>query len=209
MPPRKATSNSASTNNVRHSKGCVSPQSTPKRVTRSHLARVKKISPEGATSSSDELAAQDEALAEKQANANGPQLLDGMAVPGPDSVNAQGVTLDESTGCPRSRSRTSSMSKSESAAKTPFRRGVPIKKQDFQIAATVDDEEDELAAEEPASKKPKTAPKPVRLAKFRKGRSKWDNPDEMLTNPSSPLVRTNLRVGAHLIHNHPRRCGTI
>jgi len=170
---------------------------------------VKKTSPEGATSSGDELAAQDDVLEESQANANRPQLLDEIAVSRPDSVNAEGGALNESTRSPRSRSRSSSISKSESATKTPSRRGTPIKKQDFQIAATADDEEDELAAEEPASKKPKTARKPIRLATFRKGRSKWDNPDEMLTNPNSPLVKTDLRVGAHLIHNLPRCSGTI
>lgn len=58
------------------------------------------------------------------------------------------------------------------------------------------DEEDELAGEAPASKKIK----PIIIkqinkspATARKGKSKYDNPDEMLTNPRAPLATAKLR----------------
>ena len=49
-------------------------------------------------------------------------------------------------------------------------------------------EEDELAAERPAVKIIKVT------ESTRKGRSKYDRPEEMLTNPRSPLVNAKLRV---------------
>ena len=49
-------------------------------------------------------------------------------------------------------------------------------------------EEDELAAERPAIKIIKVT------ESTRKGRSKYDRPEEMLTNPRSPLVNAKLRV---------------
>ncbi|KAI0166819.1 Asx homology domain-containing protein [Hypoxylon sp. FL1284] len=51
---------------------------------------------------------------------------------------------------------------------------------------------DELASEAPARKKSKPVIKNVTVT-FRKSRSKFDNPDEMLTNPRAPLAKTKLR----------------
>ncbi|KAI1809469.1 Asx homology domain-containing protein [Poronia punctata] len=47
--------------------------------------------------------------------------------------------------------------------------------------------------EEPKLKKPRTVTKPRRSAPLRKGRSKWNTPEKLLTDPKSPLARTNLR----------------
>ncbi|KAI1390944.1 Asx homology domain-containing protein [Hypoxylon trugodes] len=52
-----------------------------------------------------------------------------------------------------------------------------------------DGEADELSNDRPASKKAKGA---VREPQ-RKGKSKYDNPEEMLTNPRAPLANVNLR----------------
>ncbi|KAI0389894.1 Asx homology domain-containing protein [Xylariaceae sp. FL0594] len=169
MPPSKRSSKPASSQTG---------VATPRRTTRSRLVHGRNRSLEGPNSSSDELVAQGpvDVRGNTQAEAARPQVADG--------------TLNESTaGCKRSRSRTASVSNGESFATnrtpTPCSSGTPIKKQD---------EEDELAAEEPAQKKPKrTGVKAIRLATSRKGRSKWDDPEQMLANPNSPLVKTNLR----------------
>ncbi|KAI1104310.1 Asx homology domain-containing protein [Jackrogersella minutella] len=53
-------------------------------------------------------------------------------------------------------------------------------------------EDDELAGDGPALKKPKASLKDT-PANARKNRSKYNNPDEMLTNHRAPLATTNLR----------------
>ncbi|KAI3323232.1 hypothetical protein HD806DRAFT_105365 [Xylariaceae sp. AK1471] len=203
MPPRKP-SKTASANQA-EAKGILSATGVPQRMTRSYHTRIKNISPENATSSGDELNARAETPSIHHAKADDEEVLDEIVVSTlqntsakGDGLNGQPAVASNSVETPkqlRPGSRASSNSKSSSAGKTPTRRGTPIKKQDFEIAAAAvaDDEEDELAAEEPTPKKLKVIAKSTQLAAFRKGRSKWDNPDEMLTNPKSPLVNTKLR----------------
>ncbi|RYP50176.1 hypothetical protein DL769_010990 [Monosporascus sp. CRB-8-3] len=62
----------------------------------------------------------------------------------------------------------------------------PIKSQAY-VAGPGDKDEDELAAEQPAIKIIKVSDS------ARKNRSKYDKPEEMLTNPKSPLASTRLR----------------
>ncbi|RYP37359.1 hypothetical protein DL768_010873 [Monosporascus sp. mg162] len=62
----------------------------------------------------------------------------------------------------------------------------PIKSQAY-VAGPADKDEDELAAEQPAIKIIKLSDS------ARKSRSKYDKPEEMLTNPRSPLASTRLR----------------
>ncbi|CAJ2508211.1 Uu.00g093970.m01.CDS01 [Anthostomella pinea] len=86
-----------------------------------------------------------------------------------------------------------SSTKDGSAGKSRLTRGTPMKKQEFDLTTAAGDDEDELAEAEPVLKKPKIIVKQTQAPGARKSRSKWDNLDEMLTNPNSPLVKTNLR----------------
>lgn len=63
----------------------------------------------------------------------------------------------------------------------------PIKSRKY-VAEPADREEDELATEQPAIKIVKVSDS------ARKSRSKYDKPEEMLTNTRSPLVNARLRV---------------
>ncbi|KAI0157736.1 Asx homology domain-containing protein [Xylariaceae sp. FL1272] len=88
-------------------------------------------------------------------------------------------------------SKEGSIPKPEDLKTTEPRRGTPIKKQEFEVVTIASGEEDELSA--PSPKRAKPVPKTTQYGSFRKGRSKWDNPDEMLTNERAPLAFTNLR----------------
>ncbi|KAI0598076.1 Asx homology domain-containing protein [Biscogniauxia sp. FL1348] len=57
----------------------------------------------------------------------------------------------------------------------------------------VSDEEDELASNRPAVKKTKVILKQSRSMGSKKGKSRWDDPEEMLTNPNAPLAKAKLR----------------
>ncbi|OTB07743.1 hypothetical protein M426DRAFT_317639 [Hypoxylon sp. CI-4A] len=76
------------------------------------------------------------------------------------------------------------------AASAPRVVSTPVTKGDMKMIDVDDagDEEDELAIEEPVPKKAKPTP-----GSARKGKSKYDNPDEMLTNPRAPLATARLR----------------
>ncbi|KAI0884441.1 Asx homology domain-containing protein [Annulohypoxylon maeteangense] len=68
----------------------------------------------------------------------------------------------------------------------------PASKKDIVMPDVGDDEgEDELSGQGPVLKKTKSAKDMP--ASTRKSRSKYDNPDEMLTNPRAPLAKINLR----------------
>ncbi|KAI5865545.1 Asx homology domain-containing protein [Durotheca rogersii] len=70
---------------------------------------------------------------------------------------------------------------------------VPTKKGTLDVP-NPGDEEDELAGEAPLVKRPRpTITIVTRDTPSRKSRSKYDNPDEMLTNPRAPLATANLR----------------
>lgn len=80
----------------------------------------------------------------------------------------------------------------------------PVTKRDIQTLYDGDKEgQDELAAEGPTLKKPKPTIKLISNS-ARKGRSKFDNPDEMLTNPRAPLAIVNLRVSTYHLFHHRR-----
>ncbi|XXG99795.1 hypothetical protein Hte_006136 [Hypoxylon texense] len=69
----------------------------------------------------------------------------------------------------------------------------PVNEEDVEMLDAINSiEADELAGEGPALKKSKSAIKDI-TSTSRKGKSKYDNPDEMLTNPRAPLATTNLR----------------
>ncbi|KAI1458395.1 Asx homology domain-containing protein [Annulohypoxylon moriforme] len=68
----------------------------------------------------------------------------------------------------------------------------PVMKKDVVMIDVGEDEwEDELSGQGPALKKTKSVKNTPTSA--RKNRSKYDNPDEMLTNPRAPLAKVNLR----------------
>ncbi|KAI0898057.1 Asx homology domain-containing protein [Annulohypoxylon nitens] len=68
----------------------------------------------------------------------------------------------------------------------------PVTRKDVIMVDVGDDEgEDELAGQGPALKKTKSIQNSPTSS--RKIKSKYDNPDEMLTNPRAPLAKVNLR----------------
>ncbi|KAH9998562.1 Asx homology domain-containing protein [Xylariaceae sp. FL0662B] len=116
--------------------------------------------------------------------------------PQPDSSDENGQTLDEIVvqTLPRTKSRSSQTpeaKREEATPECPQLRATPDKKEILKDSGRGDGE-DELAGEEPIMKKPKIIIKEM-SGTYRKGRSKYDNPDEMLTNPRSPLATTKLR----------------
>ncbi|KAI0188712.1 Asx homology domain-containing protein [Astrocystis sublimbata] len=107
------------------------------------------------------------------------------------------ATASSTTGTPRSlRSsrHTSSIAQAESVTDSPSGRGVPVKKQDFPTAIAADDDgkPDDLS-DQASTEKQKANPKPTKRVLIRKSRSKWDNPDEMLTAQNAPLAEADLR----------------
>ncbi|KAI1096969.1 Asx homology domain-containing protein [Rostrohypoxylon terebratum] len=78
------------------------------------------------------------------------------------------------------------------AASRPGVISTPATKRDVIMVDAGDDEwEDELSGQGPALKKTKSVQNTPTSS--RKSKSKYDNPDEMLTNPRAPLARVNLR----------------
>ncbi|KAI8950833.1 hypothetical protein F4801DRAFT_547760 [Xylaria longipes] len=200
MPPRKP----ASANGTRAANSA-SATSTPKRMTRSYRARQMNTTPDNASPSQDELSTEVGTCDTTQAGVDKEVVLDEIVVSRtPKSARAKDVDLSSqavvsgnSAETPRPlrrSSRTSSISQSGSVAPSPSGRGVPIKKQDFPVGIAADDDgkPDELS-DPPTAKKRKVEPKPTKRVAFRKSRSKWDDPDEMLTDPNAPLAKANLR----------------
>ncbi|KAI1332056.1 Asx homology domain-containing protein [Xylariaceae sp. FL0255] len=161
-------------------------------------------SPPTAASSADELGGPQNPKKTGKSDANEEEVRDSIVVSADkqsakssnDKVGRYGVT-ETTPPTPTPKKRLSEASPNESAGsprKPGSRRGTPIKKQEFEVIAPADDgEEDELSVQEPTPKKVKIVSRVAKVATFRKGRSKWDNPDEMLTNPKAPLVNANLR----------------
>ncbi|KAJ8119498.1 hypothetical protein ONZ43_g3558 [Nemania bipapillata] len=180
---------------------------TPKRKMSSYRIRQKNSTPVHTDASLDELDTMvgagdtEQAIAEDEDE----EILDEIVVFGtPRNTTTKSIDSNsqpavmrnpaqDSTMLRRS-SRTSSTSQSGSSTLSPSGRGVKIKKQDFvvDIAADDDGKPDELS-DVPTPKKRKVDVQPTRRVAFRKGRSKWDNEDEMLTDPNSPLVKAKLR----------------
>lgn len=100
------------------------------------------------------------------------------------------------THAPSHNSSRPSTANSGTASERSRRRGASslVNEEDIDMLNAINSiEADEPAGEGPALKKPKSAIKDT-ASSSRKGRSKYDNPDEMLTNPRAPLATTNLRV---------------
>ncbi|KAI0408059.1 Asx homology domain-containing protein [Xylaria palmicola] len=183
--------------------------STPKRSMRSRYGHQKKAAPRDAIFSEDELSTNFEAGDTRQAGPDEGVVLDEIVVSevalntstkdgGPNGNRA--VAGDSPArglvGVPRRAGRAASFSQSGSPAmSSPSGRGVSIKKQDFEVAIAADDDgmPDELSYITVPPKRQKVHAAPTPRVTFRKSRSKWDNPDEMLTNPNAPLVEARLR----------------
>ncbi|KAI1129471.1 hypothetical protein F5Y10DRAFT_152233 [Nemania abortiva] len=205
MPPRRTSSKTASTNEANGDNDSP-PTSTPKRTMSSYRIRRNSLISGDVSLLHDELDTPVRAYAKEQTGAEDEEVLDEIVVSGsPQNAKTKGVGLNsesaaardpaESSRMLRRSSRASSISQSGSSALSPSGRGVIIKKQDFvvNIAADNDGKPDELS-DAPTSKKRKAADfGPTKRVAVRRSRSKWDNPDEMLTDPNSPLVKANLR----------------
>ncbi|KAI0550833.1 Asx homology domain-containing protein [Xylaria curta] len=200
MPPRKTPLASR----TRSDDDSALVSSTPKRMTRSHRARQMNTTPISTSLSKDELNTGVGPCDTTQAGAEEEVVLDEIIVSAaPRNARAtdvdsssQAVAFKNSAETPRPlrrSSRTPSISQGGSAFPSPSGRGVPIKKQDFLVGIAADDDgkPDELS-DPPTAKKRKVEPKSTKRA-ARKSRSKWDTPDEMLTDPNAPLAKANLR----------------
>ncbi|KAI1754525.1 Asx homology domain-containing protein [Xylaria castorea] len=199
MPPRRPVSTNGTGGD-----DSAPATSTPKRMMRSH--RVRQMNTTGSTSlSQDELSIEVGTCDTTQAGVDKEVILDEIVVSATPKnarakdvdLSSQAVAFNNSAETPRRlrrSSRTSSISQGGSAVLSPSGRGVPVKKQDFPIGIAADDDgkPDELS-DPPTAKKRKVEPKPTKRVALRKNRSKWDNPDEMLTDPHAPLAKANLR----------------
>ncbi|KAI0457935.1 hypothetical protein F5B21DRAFT_57018 [Xylaria acuta] len=198
-PRRPASANGTGADNG------ASATSTPKRMMRSNRARQMNTTSSNASLSQDELSTEAGTCDTTQAGVDEEVVLDEIVVSGTpknakaknSDLSSQAAVLANSAESPRPlrrSSRASSTSQGGSTALSPSGRGVPIKKQEFLIGIAADDDgkPDELS-DPPTVKKRKVEPKPTKRVAFRKSRSKWDNPDEMLTDPNAPLAKANLR----------------
>ncbi|KAI0866073.1 Asx homology domain-containing protein [Xylaria cubensis] len=179
--------------------------STPKRMTRSRRARQINTSPSSPSLPKDEINTGVGPCDTTQAGAEEEVILDEIVVCAAPK-NAKAKDVDPSNQAAASKnsaetpkplkrpSRTPSISQGGSAFPSPSGRGVPIKKQDFPVGIAADDDgkPDELS-DPPTAKKRKVEPKSTKRVTVRKSRSKWENPDEMLTDPNAPLAKANLR----------------
>ncbi|KAI1745833.1 Asx homology domain-containing protein [Xylaria scruposa] len=200
MPPRKTP-----LANRTRSDDSASVTITPKRMTRSQRARQMNTTPVSVSLSKDELnTGVGPCDTTTQAGTEEEVILDEIIVSAaPRNARAkdvdpgsQALAFKYSAETPRPlrrSSRTPSISQGGSAFPSSSGRGVPIKKQDFPVGIAADDDgkPDELS-DPPTAKKRKVEPKSTKRV-ARKSRSKWDNPDEMLTNPNAPLAKANLR----------------
>ncbi|KAI1429570.1 Asx homology domain-containing protein [Xylaria sp. FL1777] len=168
--------------------------------------RDKDTTPSNADSSPDELDTPARTRHTKQPASNNEVVLDEIVVSGPpQSTSTKGVDLKseptirtnsaETPRVLRRSNRASSISQRGSPAASPLDRSVTMKKQEFGIGISGNDDgkPDELALPPTSKKRKVDPPTPTPRVSFRKSRSKWDNPDEMLTDPNSPLVKAKLR----------------
>ncbi|KAI0194141.1 Asx homology domain-containing protein, partial [Xylaria flabelliformis] len=174
-------------------------------MTRSRRARQINTSPSSPSLSKDEISTGAGPCDTTQAGAEEELILDEIVVCAAPK-NARAKDVDPSNQAAASKnsaetpkplkrtSRTPSISQGGSAFPSPSGRGVPIKKQDFPVGIAADDDgkPDELS-DPPTAKKRKVEPKSTKRVTVRKSRSKWENPDEMLTDPNAPLAKANLR----------------
>ncbi|KAI1117267.1 Asx homology domain-containing protein [Nemania sp. NC0429] len=211
MPPCRTSPRNTSANGFQVDSGPVSAPSTPKRAIHTSYSHQNSIAPGDASPSYIEVGTSFESRDAKQAKAKAEAeeetTLDEIVVSNtPQAANIKRVSPDhsqhaatmesavESPRVLRRSSRAVSISQNGSSALSPPGRGVTIKKQDDVAETTAEDDgkPDELS-DAPASKKRKVDSKPAKRIAIRKSRSKWDNHDEMLTDPNSPLVKAKLR----------------
>ncbi|KAI2621649.1 Asx homology domain-containing protein [Hypoxylon sp. NC1633] len=174
MPPRK--------------KGSVATANKPTEATRRSARNSKRPTPVSNDASSDELSSQNLPLrgnSSKSIQAEGRQ---------PEEIVDE-ITVRTTRTKSYSSSRPST-AQSEANSQSHQLRVVstPVTNQDIVMLGDRDrdEDEDELVGEAPAPKKTKAALHETPTS-GRKGRSKYDNPDEMLTNPRAPLATTKLR----------------
>ncbi|KAI0119940.1 Asx homology domain-containing protein [Nemania sp. FL0031] len=197
MPPRKTPSKATSANEANDDRRAPPITSTAKRTMSSYRIRQDNTTPDDASLSHDELdapvGAEKEVVLDEIVVSGTPQKSRTNGVD-PNSQSSAVRTPAEGSIMVRRSSRTSSISQSGSSTLSPSGRGVIIKKQDFvvSIAADNDGEPDELS-DPPTSKRQRVDSNPTKRVAVRKSRSKWDNHEEMLTDPNSPLVKAKLR----------------
>ncbi|KAI1284665.1 Asx homology domain-containing protein [Xylaria sp. FL0933] len=202
MTPRKTPSKIASADKS-EADSPISATNTPKRIMKNYRIRDRSNTPSNAQSSPDELDTPSGTHHTKQPGPD--EVLDEVVVSKTPrnkvakAIDANGDTTrgNNMTETPRSlrrSSRVSSISIRGSPAAPPSDKSATRKKQEFGIVTSGSDDgkPDELELPTP-SKRRKVNPDPKPRAAPRKSRSKWDNPDEMLTNPNSPLVKAMLR----------------
>ncbi|GAP92728.1 putative proline-rich early nodulin protein [Rosellinia necatrix] len=204
MPPRRTPSKPSSAGkpeaDSRSPVAC-----TPRRSTRSSRLRDNSVSQGNVSPTPDELGIGVGPCDVEQVNHNQEVTLNEIVVSdilpnsenegvGPKGEPGAAGNLADSSWIRRRASRTPSSSHSDQSTSSPSRRGVAMKKQDFVvgIAANDDGKPDELS-DVPTPKKRRVDDRPVRRIVVRRNRSKWDDPDEMLTNSDSPLVNAKLR----------------
>ncbi|KAI0537774.1 Asx homology domain-containing protein [Xylaria digitata] len=205
MPPRRTSSKITSANKT-EANGRTSATSASKRTMKLRRIRDKSINSSNANLSPDELGTSVKTHDTKQAGSDEEVVLDEIIVSStPQNSDMKGVdSKDESavattstvTATPlRRSSRTSSISQSARSTASPLGRGIVLKKQDVKTSTAGDGdgngEVDELSP--PPHKKPKGDTKLAQHVTSRTSHSKWDNPDEMLTNHNSPLTTARLR----------------
>ncbi|KAI1138749.1 Asx homology domain-containing protein [Hypoxylon sp. FL0543] len=169
MPPRKKSGDATA--------------STSSEATRRSTRTSQKSTPTPNTLSGDELSSQKLALCGDNTAA--------------DNNQQEEVAREITVHTTRAKSYTSSRpstANSDAASQSHQPRNVssPVTKKDVDMIDVGAGGEDELTGERPASKKSKPSVKET-PANTRKGRSKYDNPDEMLTNTRSPLATAKLR----------------
>ncbi|KAI1415258.1 Asx homology domain-containing protein [Hypoxylon sp. FL1857] len=172
MPPRKKNSDATA--------------SKPAEATRRSTRTSKKSTPIPSDLSGDELSSQQPALrgsSTKSTTSNNTQ----------QDEAAQEITVRTTRAKSYTSSRPSTANSEAASQSHPLRIvSAPVTKKDVQMLdVNAAKEEDELAGEGPALKKAKPSAKEA--PSTRKGRSKYDNPEEMLTNPRAPLGTAKLR----------------
>ncbi|KAI0801662.1 Asx homology domain-containing protein [Xylaria sp. FL0064] len=203
MAPRKIPSKMASADKS-EADSPISATNTPKRMMKNYRIRDRSTTPSNAKSSPDELdtpsgthhtkqPGPDEEALDEIVVSKTPRSKDAQATDS-NGDTARGNNMTETPRALRRSSRVSSISIRGSPAAPPSDKSVTRKKQEFGLVTSGSDDgkPDELELPTP-SKRRKANPDPKPRVAPRKSRSKWDNPDEMLTNPNSPLVKAKLR----------------
>ncbi|KAF2963859.1 hypothetical protein GQX73_g9715 [Xylaria multiplex] len=205
MPPRRIFSKIASTNKTEVNDR-KSATSTPRRTMKLRRIRNKSINSSNANLSPGELETSVEIHDTRQAGSDEEIVLDEIIVSstpqntGMKEIGSKAESAAETNSAVastplRRSSRTSSVSQSARSTMSPLSRGIVLKKQDL-INSTVGDGDSDGAVAKlapPPHKKPKGDIKLAQRVTSRMSHSKWDNPDEMLTNHNSPLVKAKLR----------------